>query len=65
MNSTEGYQVTIGIKEILEISLYSVIFLLGFVGNILVIITLSSNKMMKNMTNLFILNLVNILFYHH
>lgn len=37
--------------------LFSVIFLVGFVGNVLVIITVLCNQQMRNTTNLLILNL--------
>lgn len=41
----------------LEIPLYSVIFLLAVVGNILVILTLAKNSRMRTNTNVFLLNL--------
>ena len=40
------------------IPLYSVIFLLSVVGNILVIVTLTQNRRMRTVTNVFLLNLV-------
>ena len=40
------------------IPLYAVIFLLSVVGNIMVIVTLSQNRRMRTVTNVFLLNLV-------
>jgi len=40
------------------IPLYSIIFILSVVGNILVIVTLSQNRRMRTVTNIFLLNLV-------
>lgn len=40
------------------IPLYSVIFVLSVVGNILVIVTLTQNRRMRTVTNVFLLNLV-------
>jgi len=40
------------------IPLYSVIFLLSVVGNIMVIVTLTQNRRMRTVTNVFLLNLV-------
>lgn len=40
------------------IPLYSVIFILSVVGNILVIVTLTQNRRMRTVTNVFLLNLV-------
>lgn len=40
------------------IPLYSVIFILSIVGNILVIVTLTQNRRMRTVTNVFLLNLV-------
>ena len=37
--------------------LFSIIILIGFVGNILVVLIVSFNKNMRNTTNLLILNL--------
>jgi cholecystokinin-like receptor len=42
---------------IIQILLYSIIFLLAVVGNALVILTLVQNKRMRTITNLFLLNL--------
>ena len=41
----------------LQITLYSIIFLLSFVGNSLVIVTLVRQKRMRTVTNVFLLNL--------
>ena len=43
------------------IPLYSVIFILSIVGNILVIVTLTQNRRMRTVTNVFLLNLVSSL----
>jgi cholecystokinin-like receptor len=40
------------------IPLYSVIFILSVLGNILVIVTLTQNRRMRTVTNVFLLNLV-------
>ena len=40
------------------IPLYSVIFVLSVIGNVLVIATLSQNRRMRTVTNVFMLNLV-------
>lgn len=40
------------------IPLYSLIFLLSVVGNLLVILTLARNRRMVTVTNVFLLNLV-------
>lgn len=40
------------------IPLYSIIFVLSVVGNILVIVTLTQNRRMRTVTNVFLLNLV-------
>ncbi|ESO89530.1 hypothetical protein LOTGIDRAFT_125181 [Lottia gigantea] len=40
-----------------QITLYSIIFLLGVVGNALVIVTLIQNKKMRTVTNVFLFNL--------
>lgn len=45
------------LKGELTIPLYSVIFLLALVGNLLVITTLVQNKRMRTITNVFLLNL--------
>ncbi len=37
---------------------YSIIFLLAIIGNLLVIITLSLNRRMRSVTNIFLLNFV-------
>jgi len=39
------------------IPLYSIIFVLAVVGNLLVILTLAQNKRMRTITNVFLLNL--------
>ncbi|XP_067661248.1 cholecystokinin receptor type A-like [Haliotis asinina] len=41
----------------IQIALYSIIFLLSVVGNVLVIVTLIQNKRMRTVTNVFLLNL--------
>lgn len=41
----------------LEIPLYSIIFLLAVLGNVLVILTLARNSRMRTNTNVFLLNL--------
>ncbi|XP_070198607.1 cholecystokinin receptor-like [Littorina saxatilis] len=41
----------------IQIVLYALIFLLAFVGNLLVIVTLFQNKRMRTVTNVFLLNL--------
>ena len=43
------------------IPLYSVIFVLSVVGNILVIVTLTQNRRMRSVTNVFLLNLVSFI----
>lgn len=43
------------------IPLYSVIFVLSVVGNILVIVTLTQNRRMRTVTNVFLLNLVSVI----
>lgn len=45
------------------IPLYSVIFILSVLGNILVIVTLTQNRRMRTVTNVFLLNLVSDI--HH
>nr|CAH0113590.1 unnamed protein product [Daphnia galeata] len=40
------------------IPLYSVIFILSVLGNILVIVTLTQNRRMRTVTNVFLLNLI-------
>ena len=42
------------------IPLYSVIFILSVLGNILVIVTLTQNRRMRTVTNVFLLNLVSV-----
>ena len=42
------------------IPLYSIIFVLSVVGNILVIVTLTQNRRMRTVTNVFLLNLVSV-----
>lgn len=44
-------------QEVVRIALYSIIFLLTVVGNVLVVVTLVQNKRMRTVTNLFLLNL--------
>jgi len=41
----------------LNITLYSIIFVLSVFGNVLVLVTLIRNKKMRTITNLFLLNL--------
>ncbi|CAG5126938.1 unnamed protein product, partial [Candidula unifasciata] len=41
----------------IQIALYAIIFVLAFVGNLLIIITLIQNKRMRTVTNVFLLNL--------
>ncbi|XP_012941704.2 cholecystokinin receptor type A, partial [Aplysia californica] len=41
----------------IQIALYSIIFVLALVGNLLIIITLIQNKRMRTVTNVFLLNL--------
>jgi len=43
------------------IPLYSVIFILSVLGNILVIVTLTQNRRMRTVTNVFLLNLVSVI----
>lgn len=43
--------------DIITIPLYSLIFILAVVGNLLVIVTLIQNKRMRTVTNVFLLNL--------
>lgn len=45
------------VDEIVTLPLYSLIFILSVVGNLLVIITLIQNKRMRTVTNVFLLNL--------
>jgi hypothetical protein len=45
------------------IPLYSVIFILSVLGNILVIVTLTQNRRMRTVTNVFLLNLVSVVFF--
>jgi cholecystokinin-like receptor len=40
------------------IPLYTLIFFLSFIGNLLVILTLARNRRMRTVTNVFLLNLV-------
>lgn len=47
----------LSMEDILTIPLYSLIFILSVVGNLLVIITLIQNKRMRTVTNVFLLNL--------
>lgn len=42
------------------IPLYSIIFILSVLGNILVIVTLTQNRRMRTVTNVFLLNLVSV-----
>ena len=44
-------------QQIITIPIYCLVFLLSFVGNQLVIITLIQNKRMRTVTNVFLLNL--------
>jgi len=46
----------------LIVPLYAIIFVLSVVGNVLVLITLLQNRRMRTVTNVFLLNLVSILF---
>ena len=43
--------------DIITIPLYSLIFILAVIGNLLVIVTLIQNKRMRTVTNVFLLNL--------
>ncbi|XP_053399652.1 cholecystokinin receptor type A-like isoform X2 [Mercenaria mercenaria] len=45
------------VEDIITLPLYSLIFILSVVGNLLVIITLIQNKRMRTVTNVFLLNL--------
>lgn len=44
------------------VPLYSIIFLLSFSGNLLVLLTLARNKRMRTVTNVYLLNLVSDIF---
>lgn len=57
VNSTPpGPRVSALIGEI-RIPLYSIIFFLAIIGNVLVIVTLAQNRRMRTVTNVFLLNL--------
>jgi cholecystokinin-like receptor len=61
-NTTIETNETIGVlisnEQIFTLILpYSIIFLLAIIGNALVIITLSANRRMRSVTNIFLLNL--------
>ena len=47
-----------GFEAEVLIPLYSIIFVLSVVGNVVVIVTLSQNRRMRTVTNVFLLNLV-------
>ena len=47
----------LGTQDIVTIPIYSLVFVLSVVGNLLVIITLIQNKRMRTVTNVFLLNL--------
>ncbi|XP_050415907.1 cholecystokinin receptor type A [Patella vulgata] len=47
----------IGVVMGIQIALYLIIFLLGVVGNVLVIVTLIQNQKMRTVTNVFLFNL--------
>lgn len=48
---------TVPVKKIVTLAIFTFIFILGVVGNILVICTLSRNSRMRTVTNLFFSNL--------
>ena len=51
------YRGSLPLSGEIRIPLYSIIFFLAVVGNILVIVTLAQNKRMRTVTNVFLLNL--------
>ena len=57
-SSAAGGNAAGGFGAEVMIPLYSVIFILSVVGNILVIVTLTQNRRMRTVTNVFLLNLV-------
>ena len=56
-NMNEDLKILIQIVPFLVPILFSVIIILGFIGNILVVFVVLLNKNMRNTTNLLILNL--------
>ena len=42
---------------------YAIIFILSVLGNMIVIITLTCNKRMRDIVNVFLLNLVSLMFH--
>jgi hypothetical protein len=58
IETNETIGVLISNEQIFTLILpYSIIFLLAIIGNALVIITLSANRRMRSVTNIFLLNL--------
>jgi uncharacterized membrane protein YadS len=51
-----------GFESDIIIPLYVIIFVLSVAGNSLVLITLAQNRRMRTVTNVFLLNLVSVLF---
>jgi hypothetical protein len=57
----QTFDPTASVEAQVTIVTYSIIFLLSFVGNALVLVTLGLNRRLRSVTNLFLLNLVSAL----